>query len=227
MLITFIRIVFLYALVILAIRLMGKRQVGQLQPAELVIAIMISDLASIPMENNNIPLISGIVPILTLIGAELLLSWICLKSYRFRKLLSGSTSILIYNGKIIEEELLKQRFTLEDLLEELRQNNCPDISQVEYAILETSGQVSVIPKASFQPLTFSDIGISVAQKKLPCPIISDGVLDEMSLKRSGKTKSWLESELKKNNIKRASDVFIGIITADGEFFVQKKGDGKL
>lgn len=201
---------------------MGKRQVGQLQPAELVIAIMISDLASIPMESTNTPLLSGIIPIATLLGAELLLSWFCLKSHKFRRLLSGEASILIYKGKILEDELKKQRFNLEDLLEELRQNNLPDISQVEYAILETSGQVSVIPKSNAQAVTLSDLNIKTAQKKLPCTVISDGVLDSEELKRSGKTKSWLETQLKKSNANKISEVFIGVITCDGEFFMQKK-----
>ncbi len=223
MLTTFIRTIILYVLVICAIRFMGKRQVGQLQPAELVIAIMISDLASIPMEKSSVPLLTGIIPILTLIGAELLLSWVCLKSHKFRKLLSGSTSILIYDGKINEKELAKQRFNLEDLLEELRQNNCPDISQVEYAILETSGQVSVIPKASHQPLTMSDFNITLPKQKMPTVIISDGVLDKSALKRSGKSKSWLEAEIKKHGVKNINEIFIGVITSDDNFFMQKKG----
>lgn len=222
MLITFVRTVILYILVICAIRFMGKRQVGQLQPAELVIAIMISDLASIPIESSSVPLLAGVVPIFTLIGSELILSWICLKSHKFRKLLSGKTSLLIYNGKIIEEELAKQRFNLEDLLEELRQNNCPDISQVEYAILETSGQVSVIQKPSAKPVTISDMNINPSPQKLPCTVIADGVLDENELKRSGKTKSWLESQLKKNKTHKINDVFIGVVTSSGDFFMQKK-----
>ena len=201
---------------------MGKRQVGQLQPAELVIAIMISDLASIPIESNNIPIIYGIIPIFTLIGAELLLSWFCLKSNKFRRLLSGKTSLLIYKGKILEDELRKQRFNLEDLLEELRQNNIPDISQVNYAILETSGQVSVIPKASAQPLTPSDLNIMPREKKYPCTIISDGVLNLDELKRSGKTKNWLHSQLEKYNINKIEEVFIATITSEGNLFVQKK-----
>ena len=205
---------------------MGKRQVGQLQPAELVIAIMISDLASIPIESGNIPLVYGIIPIFTLIGSELLLSWFCLKNNKFRRLLSGESSILIYKGKILEDELKKQRFNLEDLLEELRQNNIPDISQVDYAILETSGQVSVIPKASSQPLTPSDLNIIPSEKKYPCTIISDGVLNSDELKRSGKTKNWLHSQLKKQNIFKTEDVFIATVTCEGKLFVQKKKNKK-
>lgn len=222
MLVMFVRTVILYVLVICAIRFMGKRQVGQLQPAELVIAIMISDLASIPMSSNASPLISGIVPIATLIACELLISWICLKSHKFRSLLSGKISILIYKGKIIEEELASQRFNLEDLLEELRQNNIPDISQVEYAILETSGHVSVIPKQNASAVTLGDLNIEPEKKQLPCTVISDGVLDTDELRRSGKTKTWVENQLKKNNAHKISDVFIGVVTCDGEFFMQKK-----
>ncbi len=221
-LVIFLRTLVLYILVILAIRFMGKRQVGQLQPAELVIAIMISDLASIPIESSNTPILYGVIPIFTLIGAELLLSWFCLKNNKFRRLLSGESSILIYKGKILEDELKKQRFNLEDLLEELRQNNIPDISQVDYAILETSGQVSVIPKASAQPLTPADLNIIPNEKNYPCTIISDGILNADKLKRSGKTKSWLNSQLKKNNINKIEDVFIATITCEGNLFIQKK-----
>lgn len=221
-LVIFVRTIILYVLVICAIRLMGKRQVGQLQPAELVIAIMISDLASIPMESSNTPLISGVIPIITLIASELLISWFCLKSHKFRRLLSGEASILIYKGKIMEDELRKQRFNIEDLLEELRQNNLPDISEVEYAILETSGQVSVIPKSYAQTVTLADIGAKSKQKILPCTVISDGILCGNELKRSGKTKSWVEAQLKSNKVDKISDVFIGVITSDGSFFMQKK-----
>lgn len=226
MLVTFVRTIILYLLVICAIRFMGKRQVGQLQPAELVIAIMISDLASTPMSSNNIPLISGIVPIITLIASELLISWLCLKNHTFRKLLSGKISILIYKGKIMEHELAAQRFNLEDLLEELRQNNICDISQVEYAILETSGHVSVIPKPSASPVTLSDLNIKPSKKILPCTIISDGVLNKNELRRSGKTQSWLEEKIKQGGVNKISDVFIGVITCDGEFFMQRKGNKK-
>lgn len=226
MLVMFVRTIILYILVICAIRFMGKRQVGQLQPAELVIAIMISDLASIPMESINIPLLSGIVPIATLIASELLISWICLKNYKFRKLLSGKISILIYKGKIMEHELAAQRFNLEDLLEELRQNNICDISQVDYAILETSGHVSVVPKAPYAPITLSDLNIKSKNKFLPCTLISDGVLNEHELKRCGKSKSWLNETIRKNGADKISDVFICVLTSDGELFLQKKGKKK-
>ncbi len=205
---------------------MGKRQVGQLQPAELVIAIMISDLASIPMGSVNTPLISGIVPILTLLASELLISWICLKNRRFRRLLTGSASILIYKGEIIEEEMRRQRFNLDDLIEELRQNNVSDISKVEYAILETSGQVSVIPKAEEQAVTISDLNLKGRKNLLPCVVIVDGEISSGELRRSGKTEGWVLKEIKSRGAKKISDVFIGVITSDGEFFMQKKKGDK-
>ena len=147
MLITFIRTIILYLLVITAIRVMGKRQIGELHPSELVVTIMISELAAIPMQATSVPLIYGILPILTLIIAEVLFSYITLKSEKARSIISGKPSILIKNGIINENELRKLRFNLNDLLEELRINNYPNIKDVEFAILETSGQLSVIPKS--------------------------------------------------------------------------------
>ncbi len=222
MLIILVRTIILYFVVILATRLMGKRQIGELQPSEFVIAIMISDVASIPMQNTGVPIISGIVPILTLLVGELIVSFVSLKSRRVRRMLSGKPSVIICHGKIDEDEMRKQRFTIEDLMEELRISGYADISQLEYAVLETNGQISVIPKTSARPITVSDLKIEVQDELIPRTIILDGQVDSDELQKSGKNIDWLNKQLQKNGIKNASDVFIATTDTSGNLFVQIK-----
>ena len=159
MLNTFIRVIILYILVLIIIRLMGKREIGQMQPFELVIAIMIADLASIPMADIGIPLSNGIIPILALLLLQLLISIINVKSIKLRKFICGSPSILIYRGKIQEKTLKKEKITINELEERLRQNNVFSFGDVEYAILETSGQVTVIPKPNKRATMPEDFNI--------------------------------------------------------------------
>lgn len=226
MLVILIRTFLLYLLVILAMRMMGKRQVGELQPSELVIAIMISDVASIPMQNTGVPLISGVIPILTLLTAELLVSFVSLKNRKFRRLLSGKPSILIYKGRINEKEMERQRFNLEDLLEELRINNFADVSQIDYAVLETNGEISIIPKTEARPVTISDLNLSAPPAALPHTVISDGELDREELKRIGKDETWLKKQLSANKIGQIKDVFLCTVDTNGSLFVQvKEGRG--
>lgn len=222
MLIILVRTIILYFVVILATRLMGKRQIGELQPSEFVIAIMISDVASIPMQNTGVPIISGIVPILTLLVGELIVSFVSLKSRSVRRMLSGKPSVLICHGKIDEDEMRKQRFTIEDLMEELRISGYADISQLEYAVLETNGQISVIPKTSARPITVSDLKIEVQEELIPRTIILDGQIDSDELQKSGKNIDWLNNQLQKNGIKNVSDVFIATTDTSGNLFVQIK-----
>lgn len=222
MLVILTRTFVLYLLVIVAMRMMGKRQVGELQPSELVIAIMISDVASIPMQNTGVPLLSGVVPILTLLSAEVIVSFIGLKSRRFRRILSGRPSILIHKGKINEREMARQRFNLEDLLEELRINNYADISQIDYAVLETNGEISIIPKAEARPVTVGDLNLSVSASALPHTVISDGEIDREELKRLGKDELWLKKQLGANKIGQIKDVFLCTVDTNGSVFVQVK-----
>ena len=204
-------------------RIMGKRQLGELQPSELVVAIMISDLASVPMQAIDIPLISGILPVMTLIIAEVMMSYLSLKSKHMRKLLSGEASIIIYDGQIDERELARLRFNINDLLEELRLNSCHDVSDVQVAVIETSGKLSVIPKDSARTATTEDLALkNLRHDGLPCTIVSDGVLDKRELERSGKDIKWFESEMKKRSINRIKDIFIASLDAEGELFIQLK-----
>lgn len=223
MLIIVLRTLILYAVVVVSLRVMGKRQLGELQPSELVVAIMISDLASVPMQDIDIPLLWGILPVLTLIVAEVLLSFMSLKSKRVRRFLSGEPSIVIYDGKIIESELMRLRFNVNDLLSELRLCGCHDISEVEAAVVETSGKLSVIQKCGARTVTVSDLSGNGSQKEgLPFAIISDGTLNREELRRSGHSLTWLRDELSKRGIRHISDVFLMSVNAEGKIFIQNK-----
>ena len=228
MLIIVIRTLILYGAVIVSLRVMGKRQLGELQPSELVVAIMISDLASVPMQDIDIPLMWGILPVLTLLIAEVLLSFISLKSKWARRFLSGEPSIVIYDGTIIESELLRLRFNVNDLLSELRLNGCHDISDVAAAVVETGGKLSVIQKTGARGVTVDDLKRKEIKKEgLPSIIISDGTLNKEELRRSGHSQAWLREELISREIKSAKQVFLLSLNADEEMYIQLKGGKKL
>lgn len=228
MLIIVIRTLILYGTVIVSLRVMGKRQLGELQPSELVVAIMISDLASVPMQDIDIPLMWGILPVLTLLIAEVLLSFISLKSKWARRFLSGEPSIVIYDGTIIESELLRLRFNVNDLLSELRLNGCHDISDVAAAVVETGGKLSVIQKTGARGVTVDDLKREDIKKEgLPCIIISDGTLNKEELRRSGHSQAWLREELTSREIGSIKEVFLLSLNADEELYIQLKGGKKL
>lgn len=223
MLVLVVRTLILYAIVVISVRIMGKRQIGEMQPSELVVAIMISDLASVPMQAIDIPLAAGVIPVLTLIIAEVVMAYISLKSRTARRIITGEPSIVIYNGHINEKELKNQRFNLNDLLEQLRIKGYPDPSDIETAVLETNGQLSIIPKTSARGVTVGDFK-KIKIEILPFMLISDGKINYEELQRSGKNKKWLQKELKKRGITDINNVFIASLGSDKEFFIQKKGD---
>lgn len=227
MLIVIIRTLILYTTVVFCLRIMGKRQIGELQPSELVVAIMISDVATVPIEALDIPLLSGIIPVLTLLLAEVITSYLSLKSHRIRKFIMGEPSIVIYNGVICEKELERQRFNLNDLLEELRLLGLFDISDVYIAVLETSGKLSVVPKTQARSVTVEDMGLNnVRREGLPCTVIMDGKFNHAEVKRSGHSEEYIKKVLNNRGIKSPKDVFIASIDGEGEMFIQKKGGQK-
>jgi uncharacterized membrane protein YcaP (DUF421 family) len=203
---------------------MGKRQLGELQPSELVVAIMISDLASVPMQDISISIFAGIIPAVTLIAAEVFLSFLCLKSNRMRRFLSGAPSIVVYDGHINEKELNRLRFNVNDLLEELRINGYYDVTDVQTALVETSGKLSIIPKDSSRTVTVADMGIKNPPREgLPYILIADGEVNISEMQRSGKSREWLSSELKKRGM-NVKGVFILSLDKTGRIFVQAKGE---
>ena len=174
MLITFIRSILLYIIVLIVMRLMGKREIGQLQPFELAISIMIADLASTPMADAGIPITNGIIPILALLVMHLVISMINIKSIKARAILCGKPSILIYRGRIDEKMLKKERFTVNELEERLRGNNVVNIGDVEYAILETSGQITVIQKPEKKNVTVEDLNLKPEYEGMAYDLVMDG-----------------------------------------------------
>ena len=218
-----IRTLILYSTVVFSLRLMGKRQIGELQPAELFVARMIADVATVPMQSLDMPLLSGILPVLTLLIAEVVTSFLSIKSRRMRKFFMGEPSIVVYNGVILEKELMKQRFNLSDLLEELRVLGCFDVSDVFVAVLETNGKLSVIPRDNARPATVEDLKLkNVRHEGLPCTVILDGKLNNTELKRSEKKLDDVLSEIRKHGARDIPDVFIASIDAEGEMFIQLK-----
>ncbi len=218
MLVVFARALILYIIVVISMRIMGKRQIGQIQPFELAIAIMISDLAAVPMQNTGIPLVNGIIPILTLLIAQMLMSLLSVKSIWARALICGKPTILIEKGKIKEEELRRELYTLNDLLEQLRINNFSNIADVEYAILETNGQLSVIPKSQKRPLNPQDMGIKTDYEGLTIDVIVDGHIMSKNLKIAGKDQQWLLKELHKKHYKNPVDILYACIDSSGKLF---------
>ena len=195
MILSYTRTIVLYLILILVIRLMGKRQIGQMEPAEFVVTMLVANLAAIPMQDGGIPIFSGVVPIFTVLGVELVLSAVSLKSSKVRKLLCGKPVILIENGKILQGNLRKTRITLDELSGHLREKDVLDIRSVQYAILETNGNLSVFPYPKEKPASARDAGIQARQQFLPITIISDGELLEENLKKAGKDPFWLKNVL--------------------------------
>ena len=221
MLITFIRAIILYIVVLVVMRLMGKREIGQLQPFELAIAIMIADLAAVPMSELGIPLTNGIIPILALLVMYMIISALNMKSIKFRKVISGQPSLLIYRGRIDEKVLRKERITINELQERLRGDNIFNLSDVEYAILETNGEVTVIQKPEKRNVIVEDLNISPEYEGIPYDLVVDGKIMEENLKAIGRDKNWLEKQLKKFDAK-PSNTLIATLDGKGDFFCQKK-----
>ena len=222
MLIVLVRTLILYGLVVIAVRVMGKHQIGQLQPFELVVTIMLSELAAIPMQNTGIPLINGITPILTLLVAQVALSYISLKSDRARAVICGRPSVLIENGKIMEPELERLRYNLSDLMEQLRAKNIRNISDVEFAILETSGQLSVIPKSQKRPVIPEDINVPSKYEGLPLTVIMDGHIIHHNLKKMNLDIPWLKLQLKNLGVDSPDQVLFANLDTDGKLYCQRK-----
>ncbi|KRU24953.1 membrane protein [Clostridium sporogenes] len=222
MFIVLIRTIILYLLVILSMRLMGKKQIGELEPFELAITIMISELASLPMQDSRIPLLHGIVPILTLLIVQTMLSIVQLKSEKLRSIITGEPSLLIENGKINFKELKNQRFSINDMMEELRLQGYYDLQSVEYAILETSGQLSIIPKTEESPVTKKDLSLQTTQERLPVTLILDGKINRKNLKLIKKDEQWLKNKLEKYNISSYDELLIAVLNSNGNLYYQKK-----
>lgn len=198
MLIVFFRTVVLYLVLIATIRFLGKRQLGQLEPSEVAVTMLIADLASIPMQDENMSILSGLIPIVAVLGLELLLSFISMRSVRFRKLLCGKPVILMENGKFLQDNMRKNRVTLDELISQLREKDIMDPQSVQYAILETGGNLSVFPYPHERPASAKEAGIVTDQASLPITIVTDGKLIRDNLQKAGKDDRWLQKTLSQN-----------------------------
>lgn len=225
MLILALRTLILYLLVILVMRIMGKPQIGQLQPYELVVTIIISELAAVAMADTDIPLLTGIIPIITLTIGQAALAYWSLKSEKARAIICGRPSILIEKGQINENELRRMRMNINDLLEQLRTKDYPNVAQVDYAILETNGDLSVIPKGPFRPVTAQDLNLNTTNPGLPLTLIIDGVVITHNLQLASLSEAQLLLSLQGQGITAFKDVFFASVDAKGQIFWQLK-EGK-
>lgn len=225
MLVNFIRAIIIYVIVLIVMRLMGKREIGQLQPFELVISIMIADLASIPMADIGVPIFNGIVPILGLLCMHLVITVLNIKSVNIRKITCGKPTILMYRGKIDEEALKRERFTVSELQERLRVKDVFNLGDVEYAILETNGEISIILKPNKRTTTPEDFNIEPEYEGIPYDLVVDGKIMYENLNKIGRDKNWLIKEIKKFKTV-PEDVFIATIDGKGNFYCQQKEKGK-
>ena len=195
MILSYIRTIILYLVLIFCIRLMGKRQIGQMEPSEFVVTMLVANLAAIPMQNEGLPLYGGLIPMLTVLGLELVLSGAMLRSIRLRKLFCGKPVILIENGRILQQNLRATRVTLDELTGHLREKDVLDIRAVQYAILETNGNLSVFPYPAEMPPSARDAGIHPKDRFLPVTVISDGQLLRQNLQYAAKDENWVHQVL--------------------------------
>lgn len=210
MLVSFIRAIFLYLVLIGCIRLMGKRQIGEMEPAEFVVTMLIANLAAIPMQESGLPLFSGLVPILTVLAMQLVLAFLSMRFLPVRRLLCGKPVILIHEGQVRQSALRACRITIDELQEHLRENGVLNLNQVQYAILETNGQVSVFPYARFQPAPAGD---GARDQSLPVTLVSDGKLLTENLKAAGRDRAWVGRTLRE---KGAGIAATFLLTVDGQ-----------
>ncbi len=224
---TIVRTVLLYLLIVAAMKIMGKRQIGQMQLSELVTVTMLSELASYSILDADIPMVYSIIPVFVLIAIEVTISYFSVKSRFVSRLFDGRPSFLIYKGEINQKELASSRLTLTEVISEIRTSGINSISEVNYMILEPGGKISVIPKVSKQPLTPSDMNVDTTECGIDHALIIDGCFIPSALGRVGKNKSWVESILRAEGIGDISEVFYLAVNDCGNTIIIKKEDKLL
>ncbi len=223
MLIPLIRTLILYFFIIFSMRFMGKRQVGEMQPAELVITILISAVASVPMQDIELPLVHGIIPIITLVSAEVIISSLSLKCPRLRTLISGRPITIIRDGNIDQRAMRSLRITLDDLMEDLRLKDVYDLRTVRLAQMETNGRLSVLVDAKYMPPSAKDLSVKVSPSEPFCPIICDGKLVDRTYAQSQENRKWLNKTMRKNGVKDKNEVFLLACDRNNNVIFVKKG----
>jgi len=221
MVVLILRAFVLYIFIIFVMRVMGKREIGQLQPFELAITLIIADLLVIPMENTGVPLINGIIPVLIITFSQMFFSYLTVKNERIQQIMSGKPTVMIRNGNLVEENLINQNYNITELIEQLRLNGVERIDDVECAMLETNGQLSVILKTLKRPVTVEDMGIVKQFEGIPVEIILDGKFISENFNRANITKEEIEKELERRNL-TADRVFFASVDAQRKFMIQEK-----
>ena len=224
--VSFVRTIIVFLLLVVSLRIMGKRQLGELEPIELVVAILISNLAAQPLQDVGTPLIYGIVPVLTLLSCQVLISGVTVKYSRIRRMICGSPSILIDNGKIIQSEMRRNRISIDELYVELRSKEITDIATVKHAILETNGTLSVILYPDFSPVTPREMGITSEDTGSPVCIINDGRVMSDNLRLLGRDQKWLKKEISKRGASAPEDVYIMSVDGKGNIYFAVKDGSK-
>ena len=219
--IVFIRVLIIYALIILSLRLMGKRQIGQLQPSELVVTILVSNIATMAIEDSNVPLIGGIIPILTLVSFDVLISAMTLRYKKMRRIVSGTPRVIIRDGKIDQKQLKELRFTIDDMMEELRGKDIFDVRDVAFAIVETTGSLSVYPKFTAQPATAGMLNLQAPPGADAPPVVLDSALGYCNLKYE-----WLEKTITDNGY-TTQDIFLMTCNRQADYLIVPKAQLKL
>ncbi|SMC45472.1 DUF421 domain-containing protein [Papillibacter cinnamivorans] len=223
MAIAFTRSVVLYLLIVMGLRFMGKRQIGELELSELVLALLIADLAAVPMQDFGIPLLNGLIPIFTLLALTMVISVLSMKSVRIRSFVFGKPSILVEKGRLIREEMRKNRVTIDELCEELRLQGVTDLSTIQYAILETNGKLSVLLFPSKKPASAELQNLKPEDPGLPVIIINDGRLLRNNMQLRALDKNWLDDRLLQYGVSSVDDVFLlSVDESGGTYFIGKE-----
>lgn len=222
MLLSYVRTAILYLILIAVVRLMGKRQIGEMEPTEFVVTMLVSNLAAIPMQDGGIPLLSGLVPILTVLGLGLILSYLSMRFVPLRRWLCGKPVILIENGRIVQSNLRRTSVTMDELTGHLREKDILRIDQVQYAILETDGNFSVFPYPKHCPASAKDAGIEVGRQSLPVTVVEDGYLFKENLPLAQKDASWVERVLREHDARLCDTWLLTVDRDDHITFVRKE-----
>ena len=218
MAIAIIRTLILYVAIVVSLRIMGKRQIGELEPAEFVVAVLISDLAAHPLQDIGTPLLYGLLPVLTLLCCEVLITAFVVKSVKFRAFIAGKPSMIIHQGKIVQREMKKNRVTLDELSEQLRKKDIVDISTVKYGILETDGSLSTLLYSAHAPLTPQQMSIASTDIGYPVIVINNGRVIEDNLHKMGLNEAWMKAQLKTRDISRADDIYLMSVDEAGRIY---------
>ena len=217
-----IRSVILYIITLSAVKAMGKRQIAELQPFDLVVVLIISDMASLCMQSKNNPIIYSIIPILTISLLQIIISMVNLKSRRCRELICGRPLMLIEKGRLVEENMRKLRVTINDLQELCRTQGYFDITDIDYALMETNGSLSILPRPEKRPLQVEDLLPEPPKEILPCLLILDGHINENQLQRAGYDLDWLDKKIKRLHYRSVQEIFVAGLDSEGSFFAQPK-----